>query len=156
MAQHSLRVAPAGHNLSEPVLALLLEKRTTGLIIVGAAVVHTVLVTLGLPSWQCPIRTTLGVPCPGCGLSRATDALLHGDWRTSLTYHAFAPLFIAAFTLIAVVTLLPSAKNRLVVDWIGQMERRTKISAVLLITFMAYWLIRMLFFREAFFNLIMG
>ena len=156
MTQHSVSVAPAGYNLSEPVLALLLEKRTTGLIIVGAAIVHTVLVTLGLPSWQCPIRTTLGVPCPGCGLSRATDALLHGDWRTSLTYHAFVPLFLVAFLLIAVVTVLPSAKNRLIVDWIGQMERRTKISAVLLITFMAYWLIRMLFFREAFFNLIMG
>ena len=156
MTQHSFSVAPAGHNLSEPVLAVLLEKRTTGLIIVGAAVVHTVLVMLGLPSWQCPIRTTLGVPCPGCGLSRATDALLQGDWRTSLTYHAFAPLFLAAFLLIAVVTVLPVAKNRLVVEWIGWAERRTKISAVLLILFMVYWLIRLLFFREAFFNLIMG
>ena len=156
MAQQSFSVAPASYNLSEPVLALLLEKRTTGLVIIGAAVVHTVLVMLGLPSWQCPIRTTLGVPCPGCGLSRATDALLQGDWRTSLTYHAFAPLFLVAFLIIALVTVLPASKNRLIVDWIGQMERRTKVTAVLLITFMVYWLIRLLFFREAFFNLIMG
>ncbi len=156
MAQHSFTVAPTSHNLSEPILAVLLEKRATGMIIVGAAVVHTVLVMLGLPSWQCPIRTTLGVPCPGCGLSRATDALLHGDWRSSLTYHAFASLFLGVFLLIAVVTVLPAAKNRLVVDWIRQAERRTKITAVLLILFMVYWLIRLLFFREAFFNLILG
>jgi len=156
MAQHSFSVAPAGHNLSEPVLALLLEKRTTGLVIVGAAIVHIMLVTLGLPSWQCPIRTTLGVPCPGCGLSRATVALLHGDWRTSLTYHAFAPLFLAAFLLIAVVMLLPLAKNRLAVDWIKRVESRTKITTIFLILFMVYWLIRLFFYREAFFNLILG
>lgn len=29
----------------------------------------------------------LGIPCPGCGMTRALIALLHGDVKTSLKYH---------------------------------------------------------------------
>ena len=34
-----------------------------------------------------------GVPCPGCGLTRAGLALLRGDWQSSLQYH---PLLVLA------------------------------------------------------------
>lgn len=143
-------------DLHNPVIASLLENRTTGVIIVGGAVLHGALVVLGLPSWQCPIRHGLGIPCPGCGLSRAMAALLHGDWRTSFTYHAFAPLFLAAFVLMAVVTVLPSPQRQAAINRIGLVERRTKITTVLLIVFVLYWLARLVFYREAFINLIMG
>jgi hypothetical protein len=33
------------------------------------------------------LRTTTGVPCPGCGLSRSIVAAMHGDLRRSLAYH---------------------------------------------------------------------
>lgn len=35
----------------------------------------------------CIFRLFTGIPCPGCGLTRAGIALLKGDWRTSLEYH---------------------------------------------------------------------
>jgi len=143
-------------NLYNPTLALLLERRTTGVVIVGAAILHTLLVSLGLPSWQCPVRNGLGIPCPGCGLSRATAALLHGDWQTSVTYHAFAPLFLVAFGLIAVVTVLPSSQRQAAISWVARMERRTGITGILLILLVVYWLARFLVYRAAFLNLITG
>ena len=46
----------------------------------------------------CPLASSFGIPCPGCGLTRATLALLHGDVRAALHFHPLvfllAPLFI--------------------------------------------------------------
>jgi len=148
--------AALDRNLHKPVFASLLESRTTGLIIVGGALLHTVLAMLGLPSWQCPVRYGLGIPCPGCGLSRATTTLFEGDWRTSFTFHAFAPFFLASFLLIAVITVLPSKRREAAVSWVDRAERQTGVVAIFLTLFMVYWLIRLLFFRGAFINLIMG
>jgi hypothetical protein len=40
-----------------------------------------------------------GIPCPGCGLTTAIAELLRGDWRGSLSIHAFAPIFVVAFVI---------------------------------------------------------
>ncbi len=45
----------------------------------------------------CPLAGIFGIPCPGCGLSRATLALLHGNVRQALRLHPLVlilgPLF---------------------------------------------------------------
>lgn len=38
----------------------------------------------------CPFRKLTGVPCPGCGMSRAWLAVLHGNFKEAFHYH---PLF---------------------------------------------------------------
>ena len=51
----------------------------------------------------CPMAGVLGIPCPGCGLTRATLALMHGDVRGALRLHplvfVLTPLF--AWTVMA-------------------------------------------------------
>jgi hypothetical protein len=48
----------------------------------------------------CPLAGVLGIPCPGCGLTRATLALLHGDFRRAVHLHplvlVIAPIFLWA------------------------------------------------------------
>lgn len=50
----------------------------------------------------CPMAAVLGVPCPGCGLTRATIALLHGDLPQALHLHplvlVLAPIFVWAIS----------------------------------------------------------
>ena len=57
----------------------------------------------------CPLASSFGIPCPGCGLTRATLALLHGNVRAALHFHPLvwllAPLF-AGFTGVALLELL--------------------------------------------------
>jgi Protein of unknown function (DUF2752) len=50
----------------------------------------------------CPFRSVTGWWCPGCGLTRATHHLLHGDMLGALRYNALTPLVL---TLIAVLWL---------------------------------------------------
>lgn len=55
-----------------------------------------------LPS-LCPFHTLTGVPCPGCGLTRAVVCLCHGRFSESLAFH---PLALAVLGVAAVYPLL--------------------------------------------------
>jgi hypothetical protein len=73
-------------------------KRT--LVVTGIAALFATIVSLRLPF--CPLASMLGVPCPGCGLTRATLALAHGELKHAHELHplvlVLAPLFIWAMT----------------------------------------------------------
>lgn len=40
----------------------------------------------------CPTRLFFGIPCPGCGLTRATVAMLTLDFHAMVHFHPLAPL----------------------------------------------------------------
>jgi hypothetical protein len=43
---------------------------------------------------RCPWAALLGLPCPGCGLTRAAGLLLRGDLRGALQLHPLSPLLV--------------------------------------------------------------
>jgi hypothetical protein len=57
---------------------------------------------LGLPRPLCPLHAATGWPCPGCGTTRAIEALLAGDWSAAL---ALNPLACAALAGVAIFDL---------------------------------------------------
>jgi hypothetical protein len=142
--------------LDKTVFSSLLEDRAMGIAITSAAFIHTVLAIVGLPSWYCPIREHLRFPCPGCGLSRSITALLHGEWETSLTIHAFGPLIFLAFGLLGIVNLLPKNHRIQHINRVKSFEEKTGFTAIVLIGLVLYWLTRIIFFREFFFGLVMN
>lgn len=42
----------------------------------------------------CPLYTTTGFACPGCGMTRGLHALMHGDILTALDFNALIPLIL--------------------------------------------------------------
>lgn len=42
----------------------------------------------------CPMRHVLGIPCPGCGLTRATESLVVGDFDAALYFHPLVPIIL--------------------------------------------------------------
>src|SRR5262245_14650085 len=52
------------------------------------------LLVAGLAWWRCPIAELLGVPCPGCGLTRAALALATGDVARALSLHPLSPIAV--------------------------------------------------------------
>lgn len=160
MLPHSLSphniVIPFKNQIYAPILTSVVQNRLAGLMIAGAAGLQTALVSLGLPGWSCPFLHVLGLPCPGCGLSRAVVALLHGDWRTSFEVHAFAPILVVGLFLIIWTAILPQKQRTWFIGRVEMVERRTGITAILLIGLVLYWLFRLLVFPEAFIYLVKG
>jgi hypothetical protein len=53
-----------------------------------------VLLGILLAVWHCPVAELWGVPCPGCGLTRAAWALATGDLVGALRLHPLSPALI--------------------------------------------------------------
>jgi len=143
MGQPSLHSRREGW-LFVPILASLLENRLVALLLGGIAALQIGLVAAGLDGWQCPIKATLGVPCPGCGLGTAMLLLLRGEWRAAISTHAFAPSFLLGFALMGAVSALPGRLHREAVCRIAALERRTGIVTFVLLGLVVYWGARLL------------
>lgn len=141
-------LAEAQRGMREPPFASLLRSRPLAALVAGIAALHLGLVALGLPGWPCPLLQGLGIPCPGCGLSRAALELLRGQWRAALADHAFAPLLVVALAVIGSASLLPGNLRLPLIDAIERLERRTGLSALVLAALVLYWIARMTFARE--------
>ncbi len=128
--------------LFTPVLAPLVQDRRIALILAGVAALQVWLTALGFPGWQCPIKASLGISCPGCGLSSAIALLIQGQWQTAVSVHAFAPVFLIGSLLLLVATVLPDGFHTVFVHWIAWLERCTGIIPLLLISIIVYWVLR--------------
>jgi hypothetical protein len=62
----------------------------------------------------CPTRLLLGLPCPGCGLTRAFACLWGGDLEGAVHLHPFAPALFAALLVGASWPLFGGRFERLV------------------------------------------
>jgi hypothetical protein len=134
--------------LFPPVLSALWRERGLAWAVVAAAGAQVALVLAGLPGWLCPMKAATGIPCPGCGLTRATAALFRGDLSASLRTHAYAPLIVLALLLTGLTLLLPKSSRLAFISRVESFERRTGVTAIALVGLLVYWLARLLFFPE--------
>lgn len=84
--------------------------KTEIFIICGIVALYTVLSVIGIPT--CPSKVLLGIPCPGCGISRALMSAIQLDFASAFEYN---PLWILVpVALIAITVLSVYDKNRAV------------------------------------------
>lgn len=153
MAQAMRRAPEAAAEVRRPtrgwvaafsVLGLLLEQRALGVATVVAPLVHVALVMLGLPSWRCPFHAATGLPCPGCGASRAMASLFRGEWGAVFRSHPFAPLFLLGWVVLAVGIVLPAFRRRGLVRWLDGLEGRTRVVGIVLLAFVGHGVVRLI------------
>ena len=88
----------------------------------------------------CVFRLVTGIPCPGCGMTRAVLALLCGDVPAALAYH---PL---VFTLPLVFYLLLRNIFPRLFPWSGDrryQRAETALCIVLTVLFLAVYAVRL-------------
>ena len=129
--------------MERDAFASLLADRKIAAGLCGAAAVHLGLRAAGWSGWPCPLLSTFGVPCPGCGLSRAAVALLRGEFGRAMTLHAFAPVAIAGMALLVAASALgPQPRTRLI-GWVRRIEQRSGFSVWMLAALLLYWALRL-------------
>ena len=137
-------------------IAPLLRNRRFGLLLTGALSLNVVAIALHLPGWECAFFRVTGLPCPGCGLTRACMLLLKGDVQASIKFHAFAPLFVLFIATLIVCMLLPRTVTERFITKAEKLERQSGITIIILGGLILYWLARLLLFPTAFAQLIRG
>ncbi len=104
-----------------------------------AGVVAIFAVPFGPAPTICPFALMTGIPCPGCGLTRAVVALGHGDLTSAIAFHPLVGVVLAWF---AGAWLVAVARRR-GVDI--RLERKV-VDRLLWVTaalFVVTWLVRM-------------
>lgn len=95
---------------ADPALVNVPLLQSRGLSWRRAIVVGAILAPIGLAVATgfplCPSAAVLGLPCPGCGLTRATLALMHGNFAEAFAMHPLvlplAPLYFGAIGVVIV------------------------------------------------------
>ncbi len=127
-----------------PLLAPLLKQRVLSLALLLSGLGLLCFQAFGASVWHCPFKLNTGLPCPGCGFTRGTLALLQGDWRQALAHHPFTPLVLPAFLLLSLAALSPERWRERFIPAIERLERRTGISHFFVSAFLAFGFWRML------------
>ena len=142
MTADSVNMSRIKDGLFAPVLGSLLQNRWIIALLVAVNIVQIALTATGITAWQCPVRSTLGVVCPGCGLTRAMVLLIQGHWQASFDLHAFAPIFLGIGIFLAVGSILPARLQQMVAYQTANFERHTGIVALIGFSFILYWILR--------------
>ncbi len=75
----------------------------------------------GLGVDLCMLHAATGLPCPGCGMSRAIAALSQGQWSAALGLNPFALFAWPTFMVLAALAVAPRA-------WRERVEARVRRS----------------------------
>jgi hypothetical protein len=139
-----------------PVIAPMLRQRKLVLVLGAMGVAQLSAGIFHLPGVMCPMLHGLGIPCPGCGATRACAAMLQGDWHTWLRMHALAPCFLLAVGLFAAAAVLPARPREAMIDVVERIERRTGLTSLMLAVLLVYWIARLLYGPAQFARLMGG
>ncbi|MGD2099651.1 MAG: DUF2752 domain-containing protein [Desulfobacterales bacterium] len=144
MEAHRSIKSAARNPLFTPVLAPVMQSRRIIVLLGAVAFFQISLTALGLPAWQCPLKATLGVACPGCGLTRAMVLLAEGKWLAAIELHAFAPVGLGIGLLLVTGILLPANVRDRLTHRLAIIEKRSGIMIWLIFSLFVYWIGRLM------------
>lgn len=115
-------VMSEGRDPTDPPISCRNQSQPLTQLIPVVAGVVVVALALGMDIPLCPTAGLLGIPCPSCGLTRATAALLSGDLRRALVIHPAVLLVLTYLGIAASVFFRrPSTRTRSIVNVLGLM-----------------------------------
>jgi hypothetical protein len=91
----------------------------------------------------CPFRAVTGLPCPGCGMTRAFCAIGHGDFASAVGFNPLAPFVFVAMLLLwahALSILLKLDSARAAIERLRPTPRATR---VMLAVTLIWWVVRL-------------
>lgn len=129
--------------ITRPWFAPLLAQTVLCRVLLAAVLVLGAGHVMGISLWPCFFASVTGLPCPGCGMTRAVTSLLRGEWGKAMAFHPFAPGFLVMAALLAMAALAPQHWRERLVRGVDLFERRTCLPLLFLLCAFIYGLLRM-------------
>lgn len=130
--------------LSKPWLGPLIRQRAVCRALLAMMSVLGFGVWMGWSLWPCVFADVTGLPCPGCGMTRAAAAWLRGDIPAALRFHPLSPFLIFIGGFVAAGALLPAAKVEALAARVAVFEEKSRCSALFLAVLVIFSLMRIL------------
>jgi Protein of unknown function (DUF2752) len=80
----------------------------------------------GITLMQCPFKAVTGLPCPGCGMTRSTLALLQGNIVQSIKYNALTGILLVFWLVVAIGVSIPKTHREKMIRLLGKWEQTTR------------------------------
>jgi hypothetical protein len=96
----------------------------------------------GLP--VCVFKGATGLPCPLCGGTRATQALLRGDLSRALYLNVAALPAVIAFVATAWVLAWEALRGRTFGDWNALLRKLRSLLPIMVALLCIYWLLHLM------------
>jgi hypothetical protein len=102
-----------------------------------------ILPTQGIGLSMCALKTTAGIPCPGCGLTRSVTGVFHGRFLAAWQYNPFGYGFALFFALAGPLLLLPSRLRARLIQKLSPYDMHVFIVLIAFLTlFIVYGVVR--------------
>jgi hypothetical protein len=88
----------------------------------------------------CPMALLLGMPCPGCGITRAFCFATHGHFREAFGFHPLWPLLLAYFAFLWGYQLAEVVKGA------PPKLPTYRIAAGAIVVLLGFWVVRLAWF----------
>ena len=88
----------------------------------------------------CPTALIFGLPCPGCGLTRALGHATHGQFREAFENHTIWPLLLAYLVFLWIYQVVETVR--------GEPPKLPtyKIAATAIFVLLGFWVVRLVWF----------
>ena len=88
----------------------------------------------------CPLLLSTGIPCPGCGITRAFGHATHGRFREAFEFHSLWPLLLAYFAFLWVYKIVETVR--------GEPPKLPtyKIGGTAILVLLSFWAVRLAWF----------
>jgi hypothetical protein len=125
------------------------KSRAVASAIIVAALVAAALLPLAPPSGfpglpVCVFKGATGLPCPLCGGTRATQALLRGDLSRALYLNVVALPAVIAFVATALVLAWEGLRGRTFGNWNALLRRFRSLLPIMVALLCIYWLVHLM------------
>ena len=91
----------------------------------------------------CPIKAITGIPCPGCGMTRAFMAIASGNLREAIGYNLFSPILFLVFLVTAIHLLLEVITRRQLLAFYGKLIKNPALGLFGLFSLLLYHVFRL-------------